>query len=164
MDCQLLRRKAWIMAPTAAGFAVAAMALINVSVAAAAETETRIFNVKIDGKPSGTFRMRISGSEERILVESWANIATSYLLIKYKYTFHGTERWEDGRLVHLKSETNDDGKQYDVQVEADGDKLRTRVNGTGRRPLGRNVSLVVSVWSQFSSALTRIADRPAPST
>jgi hypothetical protein len=76
--------------------------------------------------------MIINSPDDRTFkVEIRADISTSYLLrlIKYKYTYRGTEVWIDGRLIHLESNTNDDGKPFQVQVRPDGDTLRVKVNG-----------------------------------
>ncbi len=124
-----LRREAWMILLAGAGIWFAGEGL---SMAGAAEKETRIFNVKIDGKPAGTYQMTISCPDERTFVECRADVSTSYLFIKYKYTYQGTEEWKDGKLFRLKSNTNDDGKQFDVLAETDRDTLRVQVNGKVR--------------------------------
>src|SRR5207302_8752685 len=104
MICCGLRRKSWLIVLIGAGVTLGGGEL---RVAAAAETETRIFNVKVDGKPAGTCTMKISGPNDQASVECWADISASVLLVRYKYTYRGTEKWENGRLVRLKTEAND---------------------------------------------------------
>jgi hypothetical protein len=121
-----LRRVTWMMVWLGAGGFLAGGGF---SRADAVEKEKRIFTVKIDGKQSGTYEMAIRCVDDRTFVDCRANVSTSYLFIRYKYTYQGTEVWKNGRLVYLKSRTNDDGTQYDVQAEADQDTLRVQVNG-----------------------------------
>lgn len=103
---------------------------VNISTVGAAERETRVFTVKIDGTPAGVYKMTITGAEgQRCSVDSQADVATRILLRQIKYVYRGTEVWENGRLVHLKSETYDDGKQYQVLVQPEAAMLRVRVNG-----------------------------------
>jgi len=97
----------------------------------AAQQETRVFSVKIDGKKAGLLRMTIRQPDAHTFtVESSADVAVSFFLKKYQYMYRGTEVWKDGRLVRLESQTNDDGNQFQVLVQPDGDKLRVRVNGS----------------------------------
>jgi Domain of unknown function (DUF6134) len=102
--------------------------------AGAAEKETRVFTVRIDGRLAGDYQMTITRPDEHtFVVNARANVFVSYFLIKYRYSYQGTEIWKDGQLVHLDSKTNDDGKQFQVLAEADGNGLRVRVNGTEHR-------------------------------
>ena len=127
MACDGVRRKAWMILRIGA-----ALWLLggDLEVARAAEKETRVFSIKIDDKPAGYHQMTISHPDDHTTsVDSRADVSVSYLIKKYKYTYRGTERWLDGRLIHLTSETNDDGRRYQVLVQTNGDKLRVRVNG-----------------------------------
>src|SRR5262249_13496352 len=100
------------------------------SMARAAEKETRTFVITIDNKPAGTYSLTIRRPDERtFIVESRAEVSVSKFFIKYKYTYQGTEWWRDNRLVRLNSKTNDDGKQFDVLAQAEGEMLRVEVNG-----------------------------------
>jgi hypothetical protein len=127
MACHGVRREAWMMI------------LIGVTVwffgeglkaAGAADKETRVFTIRIDDKPAGYNLMTISRpDEETFIVDSRADVSISYLIKTYKYQYLGTEVWKHGRLFQLESKTSDDGKQFQVLVKVDGDKLRVRVNG-----------------------------------
>lgn len=112
--------------------------LLGNSTARATENETRTFAITIDNRPAGTYSLTVRRPDERtFLVDSRADVAISRFFIKYRYTFQGTEVWRDNRLVRLTSKTNDDGKQFDVLAQADGETLRVEVNGqvrTSTRP------------------------------
>jgi hypothetical protein len=127
MACYGVRRKAWMIFRIGAALGLLGVGL---GVGRAAEKETRVFNIKIDDKPAGYHQMTISRLDDHTTtVDSRADVSVSYLIKTFKYTYRGTERWVDGRLIQLMSETNDDGTQYQVLVQVDGDKLRVRVNG-----------------------------------
>jgi len=100
------------------------------SITQAAEKETRTFSIRIDNRPAGMYQMTISRPDDRtFIVDSRADVSVSKLFIKYKYNYQGTELWKDGRLVRLNSKTNDDGKQFEVLAQAEGERLRVQVNG-----------------------------------
>jgi hypothetical protein len=135
--------------------------LMSVSTAAAVEKETRIFTIKIDGRPAGDYQMTINRPDDHtFVVTARANVLVSYFLIKYKYSYQGTEIWKDGRLVYLDSKTNDDGKQFQVFGVADGNALRLRVNGTER--LLRSDAWTTTYWTvpavQFSTQPITLID------
>jgi hypothetical protein len=104
--------------------------LAGAAPAVAADKETRTFNVTIDRRQAGSYTMTISRQEDgSIKVVNDANIEVRILLIKYRYTFQGTEVWKDGRLTQFKSSTNDDGKKFEVNAWPEGNQLRVQING-----------------------------------
>lgn len=125
MGCTGSRREAWKLIVMGAG-----VCLLAGRLSAPASAETRLFTVQIDGRPAGSFQIAISQTDDRTFtVVGRANVSTSYLFIKYRYTYDGTELWTQGRLTRLESKTNDNGKQFDVRARAVGDALQVRVNG-----------------------------------
>ena len=50
----------------------------------------------------------------------------------YHYSYSGTEWWQDGKLVGLRSTSDDDGSKFDVQAATGPDGLRVVVNGQQR--------------------------------
>jgi Domain of unknown function (DUF6134) len=140
-----LGRGAWVRIVFGAGLYLLAG---NTWIAAAAEKEIREFTIKIDDKPAGLANMIISSPDERTFnVEIHADISVSYVLglfKVYKYTYQGTEVWINGRLMHLESKTNDNGKPLQVLVKPDRDILR--VKGNGMEHTARPDVLTTSYW------------------
>jgi len=104
------------------------------SSASAADTESRDYNVLVDGKSCGKANMTIHRQEDGTTTVSCdTSIKVTVLLITYRYWYRGREVWKDGRLQRLDSECNDDGKKFKVAAIADGDKLRIRANNQERQ-------------------------------
>ena len=100
----------------------------------AAESETRRFAIEIDGKPAGNYQMMIRQEQDGTAVLSchaFARVKLGFLTL-YRYSYLGTETWKNGRLTRLDSTTNDNGDQFTVNAEAQGNGLRMRVNGKER--------------------------------
>lgn len=112
---------------------IAVLAALAGSPALAADTETRIFAVMVDGRPAGEFRLTIrtaaDGGESISVV---ANVQVRSLLGGYVYTYRGSEVWAAGRLRQLDSTSDDNGKKHAVHAAVAGDKLRVTVDGASR--------------------------------
>lgn len=116
----------------------------------AAESETREYQVLVDSKPSGSARMVFeSRNDGSVQVTSETNVTVKFLFLAYKYSFKGLEVWKDGRLQQFTSSCMDDGKQFEVQANADQNNLRIRVNNKERVVTG-DVWLS-SYWNQPDS-------------
>lgn len=114
--------------------------------ARAADTETREFVVKVDGKPSGHANMTIQRQDDGTTTVSCDTSVRVKILIKnYTYTCKVQEAWKDGRLQQLVSQCNDDGKRFEVSAAARADGLHVRVNG--REHITKAESWVSSYWS-----------------
>jgi hypothetical protein len=108
--------------------------LIPAARAAAADTETRVFTVSVDGKPAGECRIVIrTGDDGTESVAFTASVQVRYLLASYHYSYRGTEVWTGGRLRQFDSASDDDGKKHTVKATADGEKLRVSVDGGAPR-------------------------------
>ena len=84
--------------------------------------EERTFAVTIDGKPAGTYVMKIDARDDgTTAVTCKADISVKILLIRYTYTYRGEEVWKDDKLVSLDSTCNDDGKRTAVTLAAGKD-------------------------------------------
>ena len=104
------------------------------------------FVVFRDGEEIGShvlkFKADNSGTVE---VDIETDIAVSMMFVTvYRFEHEGHERWENGQLVSLISETDDDGEAHDLVVRADGAVLEVSDNGvTVERPFGL---LTGSLW------------------
>jgi len=100
------------------------------TLSSAAETETRDFQVTVDGKRAGDYRMTIQRLPDGSLSMSGrANVNVSYLIYRYQYSYQGTEIWRAGRLLQLNSRAFDDGKNYTLEAVAQPDGLLIQANG-----------------------------------
>ncbi|MHB1426301.1 MAG: DUF6134 family protein [Gemmataceae bacterium] len=112
----------------------------------AAESETREFVVKVDGKPSGSANMTIQRQDDgTTLVSCDTNVRVKVLIKTYVYTCRTRETWKDGRLQQLASQCNDDGKQFQVSATAQADGVHVRVNG--REHITKPEVWVSSYWT-----------------
>jgi hypothetical protein len=110
-------------------------------------TEQRDFTIFVDGDKAGAYSMTITQREDdSFVMAASANVRVSYLggLRVYRYSYRGTETWKAGRLVHLTSTSNDDGKEFTVSAVPDSDGLRIRVNG--RERLARADIWLTTYW------------------
>ncbi len=106
--------------------------------ARAADTEVREYSVSVDGKPSGKYTMTITKDDDGLVtMKCEAAVKVKVLGVTgYSYVYGGVEIWRDGRLVALQSNCNDDGKQFKVRADRDGDNLKVTVNGQGKKVRG----------------------------
>jgi hypothetical protein len=109
-------------------------ATASASTGFAADAETRVFAVTVDGRPAGEFRLAIrtadDGSES---LTATADIEVRSLLGGYRYSYRGTETWAGGRLRRLDSSSDDNGKKHTVHAVVMGGVMQTTVDGAARR-------------------------------
>lgn len=112
----------------------------------AADSETREFVVRVDGKPAGSAAMTIQRQDDGTTTVACETSVKVRVLIKtYSYTCQTRETWKDGRLQQLNSSCNDDGKQFQVSASAQADGIHVRVNG--REHLAKPEAWVSSYWT-----------------
>jgi hypothetical protein len=112
----------------------------------AADSETREFIVKVDGKPAGYNNMTIQRQDDGTTIVSCDTSVRVKVLIKtYVYTCQTQETWKDGRLQQLSSQCNDDGKRFQVSAAAQADGVHVRVNG--REHVAKAEVWVSSYWT-----------------
>jgi hypothetical protein len=112
----------------------------------AADSETRDFVVRVDGKPSGGANFTIQKQDDgTTVVVCDTNVRVKVLLKTYVYTCQTRETWKQGRLQQLASTCNDDGKQFQVSAVAQADGVHVRVNG--REHISRPEVWVSSYWT-----------------
>jgi hypothetical protein len=112
----------------------------------AADSETREFVVKVDGKPAGYANMTIQRQDDGTTTVSCdTNVRVKVLIKTYNYTCRTQEMWKDSRLQQLTSQCNDDGKQFQVSAIAQADGIHVRVNG--REHVAKAEAWVSSYWT-----------------
>src|SRR4051812_3914569 len=81
--------------------------------------ETREYRITVDGRAAGTYTMTITELPDGTVEQAGrADVSMRVLLKTFSYSYNGTETWQNGRLVKLQSQANDDGKQYQVQGQS----------------------------------------------
>jgi len=100
------------------------------SLVRAADTETRDFNVNVDGKRAGAAHMKFEGADDgTITMSSDTDVTVPILVVNtFKYRYRGTEVLKDGRLLKFESTCNDDGKRYVVTAAAEDKGVRVKAN------------------------------------
>jgi hypothetical protein len=116
------------------------LSAVSASRGAAAETEVRDFEVSIDGKAWGSYRMTINRHDDgKVSMTAEATVVVKKVITLYRYNYSGTEWWQDGkdaRLLRLDSASNDNGKQFEVHAASGPSGLRVVVNGRERAVRG----------------------------
>tara|TARA_B100000676_G_scaffold172135_1_gene169264 strand:+ start:1979 stop:2287 length:309 start_codon:yes stop_codon:yes gene_type:complete len=71
------------------------------------------------------FDLKANGSKKNIDV----GLEVKLMFVSaFKFTHVVSELWESGRLVHMESESDDDGSPYKVKVQRQGDGMLVEVN------------------------------------
>lgn len=138
MALSLLGGSQWLLA-----------SLMLCSATSATDVETREFTVRVDGKPAGDAQMTIHRQDDGTLdmrCDTKITVKIGGFIKVYRYSYRGYETWKDGRLLHLRSTCDDDGKHYDVQAEAKQNGLQVSVNDV-ERMVSPDVWLT-SYWQQ----------------
>ncbi len=88
-----------------------------------------VFDIYRNGKPFGThtlvFDENGTGTEVQIDINMQYKLGPITL---FRYDHSNIEIWDGDRIVSMKSETDDDGKQYDIDAEW-GEQLSVDANG-----------------------------------
>jgi hypothetical protein len=92
--------------------------------------EIRDFAIRVQNKPSGYYRMTITEQGNgATTVNGEARVDYRKFVVRYTYSYDGTEVWQNGRLVQLDSIANDNGKAFRVSARAQQNGIRVQVNG-----------------------------------
>jgi hypothetical protein len=110
------------------------------------------FDVLLDGKPIGKhqFTLQPDASTGGLLLVSQAQYDVKFLgLSFYKYTHKATEKWQQGCLHQLDSDTTDDGKPTRVQATRQGADLAVTVsqNGPAKTERLRGCVMSFAYWN-----------------
>jgi hypothetical protein len=98
--------------------------------AQAAAPESRLFEIRIDGRPAGECRLTYSiGEDGAETLSGTAAVRVKQLLSTYQYRYEGSEVWKGKVLQHLHASIDDDGKKINTQATPEATGLRVTVNG-----------------------------------
>ncbi len=129
------------------------------SAAHAADSETREFNVYVDGKRAGAASMTIARADDgTTTVAADTEVKVKVLgLNAYSYVYRGQETWKGGKLQKLESTCNDDGKRFVVSAAAETGGIRIRVNNQERM-----VSSDIWLTSYWNRPDKKVLDQTIP--
>jgi hypothetical protein len=127
--------------------------------ARADDTEQREFSIFVDGKEAGSSRMTLIQKDDGTTYMS-ATLDVKFrhlVVVEYVIKAETQEWWKDGRLIGMKTTSNENGKKHEVAVAAENKQLRIRVNG-------RENTLNPDVWtnSYWKLADARFHNKQVP--
>ncbi len=81
--------------------------------------EIREYNVLVDDAPAGSYELGITAAEDGTFnVTAKAEIKITFFKVyTYSYGLTAKESWADGRLLSLRSNSDDNGKRFRVQAD-----------------------------------------------
>jgi hypothetical protein len=135
------------------GLAAAMCGLVPVAALAGNTWDFRVF---LEDKEIGTHRFDLldKGGGQRELI-SQARMAVKVLFVTaYTYDHHDVEHWNGDCLSKLTSKTDDNGDQYQVDVQREGDATVVQTRD-GSRKLGDCV-LTFAYWNPAMLKQTRL--------
>jgi hypothetical protein len=93
-----------------------------------------IYTITRNGDPIGTQKLDfLQDGDNRLTVITDVEIDVRMLgLSVYQFTQHIEEKWQDGMLQALMSQTDDDGEQRKVDLKRTGDRLKGSYNDKSR--------------------------------
>lgn len=141
----ILSRRQAIVRGGAFGLGMSAFGVAS-SMAASCE-QGLTFAAYRDDDAFGRHTVRFARDGQRLTVDIEIAFDVKLAIIPlYRYRHRNREVWEDGRLVRLSTETDDNGTAYSVEAEARDGKLL--VDGSGGRLELPGDTLPTSYWSE----------------
>ena len=105
------------------------------------------FTVYRDDAPIGYHKFDFRPRGDKLEVEIDVDLEIKLLFITaFKFTHVASEVWENGRLLQMESETDDDGDSYKLKLRRLGDRMLVEVNG--ERKLAPGDILPSNLWNR----------------
>ena len=127
--------------------ATSALLVTNILGASAiSSTQTRHYDVLIDGKKAGDYTLAIAESVNTTEVTSNCTVHFKVLLFNYNYKYHGRESYKDDKLTAFISNSDDNGKRNEISLKRadDGSLHFTSNNKSG---ITDGATILSSYWS-----------------
>ncbi|MDR3613352.1 MAG: DUF6134 family protein [Candidatus Obscuribacterales bacterium] len=113
--------------------------------AAIAATQNRHYDVKVDGKPAGSYNLVITSNGDATDVVSDCTVHHKILVFNYDYKYHGHETYKQSQLSTFSGTSNDNGKHFNISLKRSPDNsLSYTINGKGGTASGD--TLLSSYW------------------
>ena len=98
-----------------------------VTLAAPAETHLD-FTVLRGGDPVGRHQIDLirNGDGETVSIKTAVLVRVAYIPV-YRFEHTGSEVWRNGRLISLRSQTNDDGDKHVLAAAAKDDHIEIKI-------------------------------------
>jgi len=105
------------------------------------------FTVYRDEAPIGYHKFDFRPRGDKLEVEIDVDLEIKLLFVTaFKFTHVASEVWENGRLLQMESETDDDGDSYKLKLRRLGDRMLVEVNG--ERKLAPGDILPSNLWNR----------------
>jgi len=121
--------------PDRRSFLVGAGAALLVAPAWPARADRRqdlAFDVLRGGNPIGSHRIGFRNEGEDLVVDVSIELEVTFLFVTaYRYSHRNRESWRDGRLRHIRTATDDNGRSFSLEGRGTGPGLRIKVAHDG---------------------------------
>jgi hypothetical protein len=105
------------------------------------------FTVLKDGDAIGHHQIELvrNGDQQNVSIKTDIVVKVVYVPV-YRFEHRGSEVWQNGHLVSLRSQTNDDGEKHTLQAAAKDDRLE--VTGDGTVSQASDEIIPASLWNR----------------
>lgn len=109
-------------------------------------TETLQYAILRKGEQIGTHTVELKRAGKETSVNVATNVEVKVLFVTaYRFQYTGTERWVNGHLVELNSETDDNGTQHKLTAALKGAALEVDADGKAAQ-VDKNI-IPSSLWN-----------------
>ena len=112
------------------------------------------------GKPLGSHRIAFTRKGQDLIVDVAIDLKVRFALITvFRYTHRNREVWRNGRLVSLRTRTNDDGKEFRVDGRATAAGFEVK---TDKRTFVAPADIIpTSYWNPATPSARRLLNTQA---
>jgi len=120
-------------------------------------TETLKFAIVRNGEQIGTSTTNIQRNGPETVVNIATHVEVKLLgFTAYRYDHSSNERWMDGRLIALTSQTDDNGTKHHLNVDSNDNKL---IAAAGGKEISLDANTIpASLWNSKLVSQTAILD------